>query len=270
LAWTPATGEIRYWSEETYRVLGFDQRPGRRGSKNSLGAFALRTRTRVRELFGKAIAEKADFETDYRIVHPNGDVKDIHAVGHPVCDEAGHLVEFVGTVIDITESKRSEGALPRFRAGRARTSGSVAQSLDVLATAPDPDKFVGQMLSTIGRLLNAQSVSLWLFDESADSLVLRLMAEGRKVGHARPGASIQKDPTSWKQNQQFRSCFSRQLRWCAKTRDRSAGQRRVARILKRKEGKDFWQFRFLCVDTLEVLSESDIPIAQRIGRRRLN
>src|SRR6266480_1300658 len=23
-AWTPATGEIRYWSEETYRVLGFD------------------------------------------------------------------------------------------------------------------------------------------------------------------------------------------------------------------------------------------------------
>src|SRR6266480_1006263 len=23
-AWAPATGEIRYWSEETYRVLGFD------------------------------------------------------------------------------------------------------------------------------------------------------------------------------------------------------------------------------------------------------
>src|ERR1700682_5014913 len=27
-AWTPATGEIRYWSEECYRVLGFDPRGG--------------------------------------------------------------------------------------------------------------------------------------------------------------------------------------------------------------------------------------------------
>src|SRR5436190_14196637 len=27
-AWAPASGEIRYWSEETYRVLGFDPEPG--------------------------------------------------------------------------------------------------------------------------------------------------------------------------------------------------------------------------------------------------
>src|ERR1700730_979829 len=27
-AWTPATGEIRYWSDETYRVLGFDPEAG--------------------------------------------------------------------------------------------------------------------------------------------------------------------------------------------------------------------------------------------------
>ena len=27
-AWAPATGEIRYWSEECYRVLGFDQHGG--------------------------------------------------------------------------------------------------------------------------------------------------------------------------------------------------------------------------------------------------
>src|SRR5205807_6909275 len=27
-AWAPATGEIRYWSEETYRLLGFDPEAG--------------------------------------------------------------------------------------------------------------------------------------------------------------------------------------------------------------------------------------------------
>ena len=114
--------------------------PGRRDSKHFLSAFASEDQVRVRELFENAIRDKADFETDYRIVHPGGAIRNIHAVGHPVCDEVGNLVEFVGTVIDITESKRAEEAL---RASEQVARGQVealAQSLDVLATAPDAGK----------------------------------------------------------------------------------------------------------------------------------
>src|SRR5882762_10350770 len=199
-AWTPATGEIRYWSDETYRLLGFDPEAGPPRFEKFFGRLHPEDQDRVRELFGIAIAEKADFETDYRVFHPSGALKHIHSVGHPVCDEAGHLVDFVGTVIDITEAKRSEEAL---RASEQVARGQVealAQSLDVLATAPAPDKFIGQMLSTIGRLLNAQSVTLWLFDESTDSLALRLMADGRKLAAPDPEHPFMKDPMSWKQN----------------------------------------------------------------------
>jgi PAS domain S-box-containing protein len=199
-AWTPATGEIRYWSDETYRLLGFDPEAGPPRFEKFFGRLHPEDQNRVRELFGIAIAEKADFETDYRVVHPSGTVRHIHAVGHPICDEAGHVAEFFGTVIDVTESKRAEEAL---RASEQVARGQVealAQSLDVLTTAPDPEKFIGQMLNTIGRLLNARSVSLWLLGSSDDSLVLRSMSDGGKLGALDPDHPFVKDPLSWKQN----------------------------------------------------------------------
>jgi PAS domain S-box-containing protein len=199
-AWAPATGEIRYWSEETYRVLGFDPDAGPPRFETFFQRLCSEDQVRVRELFEKAVREKADFETDYRIVHPDGAIKHIHGVGHPVCDETGHFVEFVGSVIDVTETKRAEEAL---RASEQVARGQVealAQSLDVLATAPDPEKFIGQMLSTIGRLLNSQSVSLWLFDDSSDSLILRSMADGGKLAALDAEHPFVKDPLFWKQN----------------------------------------------------------------------
>ena len=199
-AWTPATGEIRYWSDETYGLLGFDPEAGPPRFEKFFGRLHPEDQDRVRELFGIAIAEKADFETDYRVVHPSGAIRHIHAVGHPVCDEARRVVEFVGTVIDVTESKRAEEAL---RASEQVARGQVealAQSLDVLTTAPDPEKFIGQMLNTIGRLLNARSVSLWLLDSSDDSLVLRSMSDGGKLGALDPEHPFVNDPSSWKQN----------------------------------------------------------------------
>src|SRR6266513_6089963 len=96
-AWAPATGEIRYWSEETYRVLGFDPEPGPPRFDTFFERLCPEDQVRVRELFENAIREKADFETDYRIIYPGGAIKYIHAVGHPVSDETGNLVEFVGT-----------------------------------------------------------------------------------------------------------------------------------------------------------------------------
>jgi PAS domain S-box-containing protein len=68
---------------------------------------------RIQELFEKSIIEKTDYQADYRIVLPNGAIKHLHAVGHPVLNESGDLVEFVGTAMDITERKQREEALRR-------------------------------------------------------------------------------------------------------------------------------------------------------------
>jgi len=84
---------------------------------------------------------------------------------------------------------------------------ALTYSLDVLATAPAPDKFLGQMLSTIGRLLKAQSVILWLLDETNDSLVLRAWAEGTNFAKGDPEHPFIKNPSSWKEDPGLRELF---------------------------------------------------------------
>ena len=118
------------------------------------------------------------------------------------------LIELATHLVRVAiERDRAEKAL---RASEQVARGQVealTYSLDVLATAPAPDKFLGQMLSTVGRLLGAQSVILWLLDESNDSLVLRAWAEGTNFTKADPEHPFIKDPLSWKDDPGLQEMF---------------------------------------------------------------
>jgi C4-dicarboxylate-specific signal transduction histidine kinase len=90
-----------------------------------------------RESANRAKHKMLDEEVDYRIVYPGGAVRDIHSIGHPVFSPSGHLVEFVGTVIDVTERRRAEQERARLRQleadlahiNRVSTLGEMAASL---------------------------------------------------------------------------------------------------------------------------------------------
>src|SRR6267142_1522458 len=111
-AWSPDQ-DIRYWSEECYRVLSFDPQDGLPRFEDFFQRIHPDDQPGFRELIQTAIREKAEWEADYRIAHPDGAIRDIHVVSHPVLSASGHLVEFVGTVIDVTERKRAEEELRR-------------------------------------------------------------------------------------------------------------------------------------------------------------
>src|SRR6266404_2932879 len=106
----PATDEIRYWSEEVYRLLGFDPHGGQPRFETFFQRVHPNDQAKFREMTKTAWREKAESELDYRIILPDGTMKYIHSVGHPVFDASGDLVEFVGTIIDVTERKRAEEA----------------------------------------------------------------------------------------------------------------------------------------------------------------
>ncbi len=135
-AWSPDQ-DIRYWSEECYRVLSFDPQDGLPRFEEFFQRIHPDDQPGFRELIQAAIHEKAEWEADYRIVHLDGPVRDIHVVGHPVLSTSGHLVEFVGTVIDVTERKRAEQEREKLRQlesdlahiNRVSTLGEMAASL---------------------------------------------------------------------------------------------------------------------------------------------
>jgi len=115
----PARGEIRYFSEECYRVMGFDPRDGQPRYETFFQRIHPDDQASVSEAVEKAGRENTEFELDYRVIHPGGEIRDIHVVGHPVPSPSGDFVEFVGTVMDITERKRAEEERERLRQAQA-------------------------------------------------------------------------------------------------------------------------------------------------------
>jgi len=88
-AWSPAAGDIRYWSETCYRVLGFDPAGPLPRFEEFFHRIHPDDQAASSELFEQSIRDKTDFELGYRIVHPEKGIRDIHAVGHAVLDGSG-------------------------------------------------------------------------------------------------------------------------------------------------------------------------------------
>jgi PAS domain S-box-containing protein len=118
-AWSPPPGDIRYWSEECYRVQGFDPRGGQPRFETFFQRIHPDDQARIAEVIERAVREKEEFQFDYRIVHPGGEIRDARSIGHPILSQSGDLVEFVGTIIDVTERRQAEEERERLREAQA-------------------------------------------------------------------------------------------------------------------------------------------------------
>jgi C4-dicarboxylate-specific signal transduction histidine kinase len=74
------------------------------------------------ETFERAVRDKSDFAVEHRTTLGDGTLKHLSALGHPVITESGELVEYVGTVVDISERKEADELLRRARAELAHVT----------------------------------------------------------------------------------------------------------------------------------------------------
>src|SRR6267378_137097 len=137
-AWNVATRQSVYWSQENYRLFGFDPEGGIPSDEVLYQRIHPEDRDRVgRETILQSLDEGAHFDADFRIVLPGGAIKYVRSTGHPVRNISGDLLEYVGASIDVTERKRADEERERLRQlqadlahlSRVPTTGELTASL---------------------------------------------------------------------------------------------------------------------------------------------
>jgi PAS domain S-box-containing protein len=109
--WLVSGGDALHLSEEWYRLYGFDPRRGMPRREERLQRVHPADRDKWQGIIACAVQEKSDYHVEFRILLPDGTIKWIQTVGHPVLSTAGELVEFMGISMDVTDRKRSEDEL---------------------------------------------------------------------------------------------------------------------------------------------------------------
>jgi len=186
--WKVATREITHWSQEIYRLYGFDPEAGIPPFEAHLQRIHPEDRARLAEAFERAIGDGAELELVFRIVLPDGATKYIRKIGHPVYAAVGEIVEFVGTDMDITERKRAEAEVRegerRYRAvemelahaNRVATMGQLSASIAHEVNQP-----------IAAAITNAHSALRWLGARPPDleevrQALGRIVRDGNRAG----------------------------------------------------------------------------------------
>jgi PAS domain S-box-containing protein len=112
-AWDVRRREFVYRSAEVYHLFGLDTEREAVPRQPFHDRIDPEDRPRVIDVAQRAILDKADFEVDYRIRLPDGSIRRVHSVGHPVVNSEGDVIELVGTHVDVTEQYEAREKLQR-------------------------------------------------------------------------------------------------------------------------------------------------------------
>lgn len=180
-AFNVATRQMIHSSEEHHRMFGFEPEKGMPVWEDWIRRIHPEDRERAIETMRQKLRERRDYELHFRIVLPDGTIKYIRALGHPVLNPSGDLSEFVGTSIDMTERKRLEEVRldaqnKLAHANRVTTMGHLTASIAHEVNQP-----------IAASVTNAQAALRWLDSQPPDlnevrQALARIVKDGNRAG----------------------------------------------------------------------------------------
>ena len=158
--WTIGTGEIR-WSAEAFRIFECDPK-----SPPTLDFVVERThpddRGFLKRLLERVSRNRDNWEVEHRLLMPDGSIKHIHVVAHPLGETSGPL-EYVGALMDITAEKHAQEALQQAQAELAHVTRVTTLGELTASIAHE----VNQPLAAI--ITNGEACLRWLGNETPNS-----------------------------------------------------------------------------------------------------
>jgi C4-dicarboxylate-specific signal transduction histidine kinase len=113
-------------------------------------------RAASQQAFETAVRERRNFAGSYRVVRPDGSIRHIRSEAQPIMDESQTMVEYIGTVVDVTESKQGEEAVRKAREELAH----VNRALTVAELTASIAHELNQPLAAV--VTNANACERWL------------------------------------------------------------------------------------------------------------
>ncbi|BAZ33370.1 two-component sensor histidine kinase [Cylindrospermum sp. NIES-4074] len=140
--WNVPTGEV-LWNDNHYRLLGVELETS--AGKYQLWRNAIHPEDvdRVEKALFNALAQHTNYETEYRVIHPNGKVYWLTGKGRGLYNEVGKPVRMLGVIIDVSERKRAAQALQEKESFLRSIYDGVGQSIFVVDVLDDDFRFVG-------------------------------------------------------------------------------------------------------------------------------
>jgi DNA-binding CsgD family transcriptional regulator len=178
-SWDLATGEAT-WSDELYRIQGLEPQSVPASLELLLRSVPESDRRYVESLLQSVVEAPGSvppegLEVDYRVVRPDGAVRELHAIGRVERDATGRPVRWIGAAQDVTEQRLTEREL------KAHYAVSVA-----LRDWDTFDDGVMGLLTRLGDALACAHGALWTWDDDRDRLVCRAFWSSPAAGAPAP------------------------------------------------------------------------------------
>ena len=107
--------QILYWSDEMFRLFAFDPKQGLPLWDQWVQRIHPEDLVKFQMAGDKTFRERVHCDIEFRIVKPDGTVRHIHAIGHPISGPSGELAQVIGTMVDVTDQRRAEEEGERLR-----------------------------------------------------------------------------------------------------------------------------------------------------------
>jgi predicted ATPase/signal transduction histidine kinase len=191
--WSVLSGEI-HWSEETYKIFEYD-----RAVKPKLELIVQRIhpddRNRVLQIINRTTQARANLDFEHRLLMPDGSIKYLHVLARALEPSSGAL-EYVGTVMEVTERKRADQEREKLRQleadlahiNRVSMMGELTASLaheikqPIFAASADAETCVRWLARDRPDLVEAQEAALRLMKDvsRASDIINRIVSLFKK------------------------------------------------------------------------------------------